>query len=72
MDESEVEEGDSLGVSLGDPAVVDGTESAVVAVVVRCRTFRGRRAVEAIVVLRSEDEGIRRYDGRGQWDAGPA
>jgi hypothetical protein len=52
MDESEVEDGDCLGVSLGEPAVVEGTESAVVAVTVRCRTFRGGRAVEAIVVLK--------------------
>jgi hypothetical protein len=35
MDESEVEEGDCLGVSLGDPAAVEGAEFSVVEVTVR-------------------------------------
>ena len=49
MDESEVEEGDCLGVSLGDPAAVEGAEFSVVEVTVRLRTVRLGIAVEAIV-----------------------
>jgi hypothetical protein len=49
MDESEVEEGDCLGVSLGDPAAVEGAEFSVVEVTVRRRTVRLGIAVEAIV-----------------------
>jgi hypothetical protein len=49
MDESEVEDGDCLGVSLGDPAAVDGAEFSVVEVTVRRRTVRFGIAVEAIL-----------------------
>lgn len=42
-------DGDCLGVSLGEPAAVDGAESAVVEVTVLRRTVRGGIAVEAIV-----------------------
>ncbi len=49
MDESEVEDGDCLGVSLGDPAAVDGAEFSVVEVTVRLRTVRLGIAVEAIL-----------------------
>jgi hypothetical protein len=52
MDEREVEEGDCLGVSEGEPAAVDGDDSAVVEVIVRLRTVRcGGMAVEAIFVV---------------------
>jgi hypothetical protein len=52
MEEREVEEGDCLGVSEGDPAAVDGHDSAVVEVIVRLRTVRcGGMAVEAIFVV---------------------
>jgi hypothetical protein len=40
MDESDVEDGDCLGVSLGDPAAVEGEDSVVVEVTVRLRTVR--------------------------------
>jgi hypothetical protein len=49
MDESEVDDGDCLGVSLGDPAAVEGAEFSVVEVTVRRRTVRLGIAVEAIV-----------------------
>ncbi len=49
MDDSEVEDGDCLGVSLGDPAAVEGAEFSVVEVTVRRRTVRFGIAVEAIV-----------------------
>lgn len=35
IDDRDVEEGDCLGVSFGEPAAVDGDESAVVEVTVR-------------------------------------
>lgn len=40
IDESEVEDGDCLGVSLGDPAAVEGAEFSVVEVTVRRKTVR--------------------------------
>jgi hypothetical protein len=40
IDESEVEDGDCLGVSLGDPAAVEGAEFSVVEVSVRRSTAR--------------------------------
>jgi hypothetical protein len=49
MDESEVEDGDCRGVSLGDPAAVEGAEFSVVEVTVRRRTVRWGIAVEAMV-----------------------
>jgi hypothetical protein len=49
MDESEVEDGDCLGVSLGDPAAVEGAEFSVVEVTVRRRTVRCGIAVEDMV-----------------------
>ena len=49
MDESEVEEGDCLGVSRGEPAAVEGEESLVVEVTVRLRTAFLGSAVVAIV-----------------------
>lgn len=42
-------DGDCLGVSLGDPAAVDGAESAVIEVTVLRRTVRVGIEVEAIV-----------------------
>jgi len=42
-------EGDCLGVSFGDPAAVEGEDSAVVEVTVLFRTVRAGIAVEAIV-----------------------
>ena len=42
-------DGDCLGVSLGDPAAVEGAESAVVEVTVLRRTVRAGIEVEAIV-----------------------
>jgi len=38
MEEREVEDGECLGVSLGDPAAVEGLEMALVEVIVRLRT----------------------------------
>ena len=49
IDESEVEDGDCLGVPLGDPAAVEGAEFSVVEVTVRRRTVRLGIAVEAIL-----------------------
>jgi hypothetical protein len=46
-----VEEGDCLGVSLGDPAAVEGAESTVVEVSVRRRTARAGIEVEAMGVV---------------------
>jgi hypothetical protein len=52
MEDREVEEGDCLGVSEGDPAAVEGLDSAVVEVIVRLRTVRcGGMAVEAMFVV---------------------
>jgi hypothetical protein len=49
MEDSEVEEGDCLGVSLGEPRVVEGAESAeVVEVAALRRTVRLGTAVEAM------------------------
>lgn len=42
-------DGDCLGVSLGDPAAVEGAESAVVEVTVLRRTVRAGIEIEAIV-----------------------
>ena len=49
IDDKEVLDGDCLGVSLGDPAAVEGAESAVVEVTVLLRTVRACIEVEAIV-----------------------
>jgi hypothetical protein len=49
IEESDVEDGDCLGVSLGDPAAVEGAEFSVVEVTVRRRTVRWGIEVEAIV-----------------------
>jgi hypothetical protein len=49
MDDREVEEGDWCGVSLGEPAAVEGDDSAVVEVMVRRRAAGFGKAVEAIV-----------------------
>ena len=49
IEDSEVLDGDCLGVSLGDPAAVDGADSAVVEVTVRRRAVRWGIAVDAIV-----------------------
>jgi hypothetical protein len=54
MDVRDVVEGDCLGVSLGEPAAVEGAESSVVAVTVRFRSLRWGIAVEAIVVIAGE------------------
>jgi hypothetical protein len=43
--------GDCLGVSLGEPAAVEGAESTVVVVTVLLRTLRWGTAVEAIVMV---------------------
>jgi hypothetical protein len=48
MDEREVEDGDRLGVSLGDPAAVEGEDSAA-EWAFRLRAVRAGTAVEAIV-----------------------
>ena len=51
IDDREVEEGDCLGVSLGDPAAVEGAESTLVEeVTVRRRTVEAGIEVETIVV----------------------
>jgi hypothetical protein len=49
IEDKEVLDGDCLGVSLGDPAAVEGAESAVVEVTVLRRTVRAGIEVEAIV-----------------------
>jgi len=49
MDDNEVCEGDCLGVSLGEPAAVEGAELVLPVIVLR-RAFRwGGIAVEGIV-----------------------
>ena len=49
IDDNEVDEGEALGVSLGEPAAVDGLESAVFEVMVRRRAGCCGIAVEVIV-----------------------
>lgn len=49
IDDKEVEDGDCLGVSLGEPTVVEGAESAVVEVTVLRKTVRAAMEVEAMV-----------------------
>lgn len=52
MDDSEVDEGDWRGVSLGEPSVVDGAdESLAMEEAALRRAARFGRAVEAIAVL---------------------
>ena len=51
MEDSEVDEGDWRGLSIGEGAFVEGAESMVWAVMERCRATRGGRAVEDIVAV---------------------
>lgn len=49
MEDRDVVDGDCLGVSLGEPAAVEGAESFVVDVTVRFKSVRWGTAVEGIV-----------------------
>jgi hypothetical protein len=62
IEERDVLLGDCLGVSLGEPAAVEGAESTVVEVTVLLRMVRWGTAVEAIVMVIREVSSCRRND----------